>query len=243
MLILREPHRKLEITRGAEGWRDFLEDPPRHWKNNQAARRLAEMWEGSAPLAPRVVRTAWCDTPFEEFEPTIAIPAYEVEMPGGWPPARNDLLIVGPIGDDLGLIMVQGKVSDTLGPHIDEVLQLPMPGKLRRIGFLKDVLELPDPLPESTCYNLLDRAASPLLEARRLRARYAAMIVTAYGALDLCLEEYGAFARLCGVSGDPDRLERLPAHDNPELWIGWIQADSDGSERLAGTPRADTDVP
>lgn len=223
MLILREPHRKLDIARGVAGWRDLLADPPRHWKDNRAARRLAEVWNVSDPLPPPEIREAWASTPFADFQPTVAIPAYEVEMPGGWHPARNDLLIVGLIGEELSLVMVQGKLSGTLGPHIDEVLHNPLPGKLRRIGFLKEVLELPDPLPESTCYNLLDRTASPLIEAKRLQARYAAMIITAFGPLDPCHEEYRHFASLFGVTGAPDRLERLPAHSDPELWIGWVR--------------------
>lgn len=223
MLILREPHRRLEITRGADGWRNLVADPPRHWKDNRTAHRLAESWEASAPLPPSEIRAAWASTPFEDFEPTIAIPAYEVEMPGGWHPARNDLLIAGPIGREFGIVMVQAKLSNTLGPHIDEVLHNPLPGKLRRIGFLKQVLALPDPLPESTCYNLLDRTASPLIEAKRLQARYAAMIITAFGPLDGCHDEYRHFAGLFGVTGAVDQLERLPMHVDPELWIGWVE--------------------
>ena len=51
------------------------------------------------------------------------------------------------------------------------------------------------------------------------------MIITAFGPLDPCHEEYRQFAGLFGVSGAADRLERLPSHDTPELWIGWIQVD------------------
>ena len=145
-------------------------------------------------------------------------------MPGGRHPVQNDLLLVGPIGDDLAIVMVQGEVAGTLGPHIDEVLHHPRPGPLVRIGYLKRILELPDPLPESTCYHLLDRCASPLIEAQRLHARYAAMIVTAFEPVEACHDEYRSFARLFGISGDAGRLERVPAHRDPELWIGWVQA-------------------
>ena len=223
MLILREPHRRLEAAHGTEGWRELLADPPRHWRNDPSVERLADAWAASAPKPPAEVRAAWAGTPFERFEPTIAIPAYDVELPGGWHPVHNDLLIAGTLGDELGIVMAQGKVDGSMGPHIDEVLHNPLPGKLVRIGYLKNVLELPDPLPESTCYNLLDRTASPLIEAIRLEARYAAMIVMAFGSLDPCLEEYRQFAGLFGASGDPDRLEHLPPHENPELWIGWIR--------------------
>ena len=222
MIILREPHRRLALTQAGVGWREVLSDPPRHWRDNPATDRLANMWASSAPDLPAEVCSAWLGTPFENFQPTVTIPAYEVEMPGGWQPVPNDILIVGVIGEELGIVMVQGKVGDSLGPSVGEVLHNPLPGKLRRIGFLADVLELPDQIPGSTCYHLLDRAACPLIEARRLGADYAAMIVTVFGPAPRCHEEFRAFARLCGANGEEGRLERLPAHENPELWIAWV---------------------
>ena len=65
------------------------------------------------------------------------------------------------------------------------------------------------------------------MEARRLGARYAAMIIAAFDPLDPCHEEFRHFAGLFGVSGTPDRLERLPAHQDPELWIGWIRMEEE----------------
>jgi hypothetical protein len=224
MLILREPHKNLEITRGAEGWRDFLAHPPRHWKDNRAAQRLAQAWEAADPEAPPELARAFWTTPFASFTPMVAIPAYEVDMPGGRIGALNDLFVLGVIGTDLAVLMVQGKVTDEVGPTLDEWLTTPSPGRLRRVGFLKAELNLPDPLPDGTCSGLIHRTAAPLVEARRLGARYAAMVVVAFGVSDACREEYAGFARLLHVSGKPGLIERVPAHTDPELWIGWTDA-------------------
>jgi hypothetical protein len=225
MLILREPHKHLELTHGAEGWRDFLAHPPRHWRDNRSARRLALAWEGSAPKAPPAMAAAFAGTPFEGFAPIIAIPAYEVDMPGSRAPARNDLLVVGQTGSELALLMVQGKVDATLGPHIDEWLHNPSPGKLMRIGFLKRTLQLSDPLPETICYQLLHRTAAPLLEASRLGMPRAAVVVAAFGPSDECFGEFEDFTRLLGLEGRRGHLERSPLHRDPELWLGWVDMD------------------
>jgi len=225
MLILREPHKGLQLTHGSEGWREFLAHPPRHWKDNRAARRLAEAWEASAPHPPPPLRAAFAETPFQEFEPFVAIPAYEVDMPGRHRAARSDLLVVGATGDELAIVMMQGKVRSSLGPHVDEWLHNPSPGKLVRLGFLTRTLELTDPIPETISHQLLHRAAAPLLEARRLRIPRAAMIVAAFGPTDECHEEFEEFARLLGVTGARGRLERSPLHEGPELWLSWVDFD------------------
>jgi hypothetical protein len=181
---------------------------------------------------------AFAGTPFEAFAPIIAVPAYEVDMPGGRTPARNDLLVVGQMESEAALLMVQGKVTAGLGPHIDEWLHNPSPAKLMRIGFLKRTLELPDPLPETICYHLLHRTAAPLLEARRLGMPRAAMLVAAFGPSDDCFGEFEAFAKLLGMDGRRGRLERSPRHRDPELWLGWVDMDGpeagDGGGDVAG---------
>lgn len=239
MLILREPHKNLEITRGTEGWRDFRAHPPRHWKDNQAALRLARLWEAADPEAPLELARAFWTTPFASFTPVVAIPAYEVDMPGGRTGALNDLFVLGTIGTELAVLMVQGKVTDEVGPTLDEWLTMPAPGRLRRLGFLKAELNLPDPLPDSTCCNLIHHAAAPLVEARRLKARYAALVVVAFGVAGVCLEEYAEFARLLHVTGKPGLIERIPTQNDPELWIGWADADQ-GTGAASPTTRTRT---
>jgi len=224
MLILREPHRNLEITRGADGWRDFLAHPPRHWKENQAALRLAQAWEASDPEPPPELARAFWTTPFAAFTPVVAIPAYEVDMPGGWIGALNDLFVLGTIGAELAVLMVQAKVTDEVGPTLDEWLATPSPGRLRRLGFLKAELNLPDPLPDSICCGLLHHAAASLVEARRLKAAHAATVVVAFNASAECRREYADFARLLRATGDSGLIEHARGLVDPELWIGWVEA-------------------
>jgi hypothetical protein len=239
MLIMREPHKNLEVHRGAEGWRECIANPPGHWQTHQGALRLARAWADSDPEFPPDLARAFWTTPFASFIPLIGIPAYEVPMPGGWLGAIPDLFVLGTISGELAVLVVQSKVLDEVGPSLDRWLMTPAPGRLRRLAFLKAELNLPDSLPDDTCCNLVHLAAAPLLEARRLKAHYAAMMVVAFSLSDSCRQEYAEFARLLHVTGRPGLAERVPVHIEPELWIGWVDA-AEVTARASPTTRTRT---
>lgn len=226
MIILTGPRKRLEITRSADDWKQFLADPEKHWKEGRSAKMLANAWEEASPGLPWEMQAAFVDTPFAEFEPTLAIPEYEVDLPGGRRPSQNDLFVLGRIGTDLAVIMVEGKVDESFGPLLGDWLVDASPGKLERLAALQDVLGLKGELPASVRYQLLHRTASPVMEAKRLGAHYAAMVVHSFSTQDAWLEDYVAFCRALGVSGRKRRLEAVRRVGEPELWVGWVSGDA-----------------
>ena len=115
MLILHPPEKPLKPTQSAEDWKAFLAQPEKHWKPGRSAKMLAECWESSRPDLPQEFRTAFSGTPFESFVPLLAMPEYCVDLPGGSRPSQNDIFVVGRIGDELAVIMVEGKVDESFG--------------------------------------------------------------------------------------------------------------------------------
>jgi hypothetical protein len=234
MLILRSPRKNLEITHAAEDWKQFLADPVKHWKDGRSAKMLAEAWESAAPGLPIELSSALAGTPFERFDPILAIPEYEVDLPGGRRPSQNDIFVLGRIDEDLAVIMVEGKVDESFGPELSHWLMDASPGKRERLASLRETLKLPEELPETVRYQLLHRTASPVLEASRLRARYAAMVVHSFSPSDAWLADYQRFASILKAEGEKGRLERIEGHDDPELWIGWVSGDSTGARETPG---------
>src|SRR5690606_32464238 len=112
------------------------------------------------------------------------------------------------------------------------------PGKLQRLAFLKETLGLNGTVDGAIRYQLLHRTASPVLEAVRHRATYAAMVVHSFSASDACLEDYEAFARVLGVMGGKGRLERVPGREEPELWMGWVSGPAAAPARASRTRRS-----
>jgi hypothetical protein len=230
MLILRGPRKNLELTHDAEGWKAFLADPEKQWKDGRSAKLLAEAWEAASPGLPPELSTAFAGTPFERFEPILAIPEYEVDLPGGGRPSQNDLFVVGRIDGECAIVMVEGKVDESFGPLLEEWLRDASPGKLRRLAYLQETLGLEEVPLSGLRYQLLHRTASPVIEATRLRARYAAMVVHSFSADGACHDDYETFVSLLGGTGATERVERIPSLDEPELWVGWVSGNGSAAK-------------
>ena len=222
MLILRGPRSRLEPMKSAEDWKQFLAKPELHWKDGRSAKMLAERWDAALPHMPSEITAAFHGTPYERFLPLVAIPEYEVELPGGPRASHNDLFVLGRIGPDLAVVMIEGKVDESFGPLLGEWLRDASPGKLARLEHLRSKLAIDGDVAHTIRYQLLHRAASPVLEAERLGASYAAMVVHSFSAVDAWLDDYGAFCRVLGVTGAKSRLERVPRVSLPDLWVGWV---------------------
>lgn len=239
MLILTGPRRKLQLTREPDDWKRFLADPEKHWKDGRSAKMLAEAWEAASPGLPIELQHAMHETPFERFEPLLAIPEYEVELPGGRRPSQNDLFVIGRIDPHLAVIMIEGKVDESFGPQLGSWLEGASPGKLQRLAALQDHLKLSGDLPYGLRYQLLHRTASPVIEAKRVGAKYAAMVVHSFSPSDAGLADFHRFAEALGTDGQKGRLEPVEGHEAPQLWVGWVSGDSGGAREM---PRGPTDL-
>src|SRR5690606_32823645 len=217
MLIYHPPNRPLTPTRTAEDWRAFLADPEKQWREGYSARMLAERWEASRPDVPDELRQALRGTPFDELVPLVAFPEYPVALPGGRQGSQNDLCVIGRVGADLAVIMIEGKVRESFGPLLRDWLRDASAGKLERIAYIKDTLGLDGETPLDLRYQLFHRTASAVIEAARHGARYAAMVVHSFSADDAWPDDYQASARALGVTGGEGRLERVPGREGPEL--------------------------
>jgi hypothetical protein len=137
MLILHPTQQPLVPTRGPADWQAHLADPEKHWKDGRSAKMLAEAWEGALPDMPPEVRQALAGTAFESFRPHLAVPEYCVELPGGRAASQNDLYVLGRIGSDLAVMMVEGKVDESFGPLLADCGDLgcgTVSGRLLRLG-------------------------------------------------------------------------------------------------------------
>jgi hypothetical protein len=79
--------------------------------------------------------------------------------------------VLGQIGPDLAVMMVEGKVDESFGPLLEEWLRDASDGKRERLAFLQSTLGIETELPGRIRYQLLHRAASPVIEAMRVGAR------------------------------------------------------------------------
>jgi hypothetical protein len=170
--------RILHCTQKPEDWKSYLADKEKHWRTGYSAKSLANCWESADGFPPEVALAFHdaADPVFQNLEPVLAIPEFKVALLGGGRPSQNDIFVLARSPCGVVCIMVEGKVHESFGPTLDAWRIGASLGKKHRLKFLVRVLGLQVQPNGSIRYQLLHRAASALLEAKRFHAVAAVML-------------------------------------------------------------------
>ena len=215
-------------SHGAEDWRRCLADPEKHWRDGYSAKCLAECWEAAEGLPPEVA--ALFDRPegTESRDPELllAIPEYQVHIPGGGHPSQTDLFVLMRTAGGLMTVAVEGKVAEAFGPTLGEWRQDFTAGKKRRLGYIQEALGIEGDLGDHVRYQLLHRMASAVHEAVRFGATAAALVVHSFSAERAGFDAYSAFTGLFGADAQGGALVRLGEPKGIRMLCGWAQGGS-----------------
>lgn len=207
-----------------EDWRRLLAEPEKQWRAGYSARLLAECWQAAEgfPAEVQALLSGAAEPALRKLELLLAIPEYQVALPGGGRPSQNDLFALGRAADgQLAVLMVEGKVAEPFGDTLETWLRRASPGKLARLEFLCQALGLSNPPPGALRYQLLHRTVSAILEAQRFNAAYALMVVHSFSPEQAWLADYQAFLALFGVTAGAGTLARLPIPGKLPVYAGW----------------------
>lgn len=230
---------------GLADWRARLADPEKHWKRGASAFEAAVSWEVAAAtprgLPPELSAVLDQDESLRGAELLFAFPEHKVPLPGGSRPSQTDVWCVlrGPSG--LISMAVEAKAEESFGETIATWSGEETSGKARRLAFLTETLKCPGGFPDSIRYQLLHRAASAIIEARRIGAVHAVMMVQSFRASSPSETDYSAFGEVLGAKLGREKLVKIAAHDSPALLLGWatsaVCTDADVVRATAGTQR------
>lgn len=214
-------------TQSAEDWKRLLAKPELHWREGFSAMTLAQSWETAHPSVPPEVEVALssCGDPrLADLHLILAIPEYQVELPGGARPSQTDVLALmrGAVG--LVTVAVEGKVDEPFGPTVGEKRLEQSVGAQQRLTWLAELLRL-EALPESVRYQLLHRTASALLAAQEFNAVAAVMLVHSFSPTALWFDDFAAFAALLNVEAQPGAVSYAGVFAGLPLFIGWCKGD------------------
>lgn len=212
-------------TSGAEDWKQFLIDPEKQWRTGYSAKALAYCWEEANGI-PSDVKRLFTQSGLQEFqdiEPLLIFPEYPVMLPGGARPSQNDIFVLAKTPEGLVSITVEGKVSEPFGPTLGEWLTEPSTGKIQRLNFLKEKLELTGEMPMDIRYQLIHRTVSALLEAEKFNASSAVMLIHSFNQNDLWFNEYLSFLNLFQVEAVHNKLIFVKKLRNINLYCGWLR--------------------
>lgn len=216
-------------TNSPEDWKSLLADPDKHWKTGYSAKALAYAWQEAGGF-PRSVKRVFKNSGiklFQDIEMLIALPEYKVPLPGGRRASQNDIFVLAKGNGQLISIAVEGKVDESFGEVIADWKLHDMGGKKVRLKFLCEVLQLDMNKIDHIRYQLLHRAASAVIEAKKFNAENALMLVHAFKKTkenyDQSFQDYCQFLELFGAEGKPDSIVPGKKIDGINLYFGWVK--------------------
>jgi len=207
-------------------WQRLLGKPKLHWKSGRSAMSAAACWEESEPQLPREISDvleASGDKSLTSLEMLVAIPEWEVELPGGDRPSQTDVLAIA--RNELGLVVlgVEAKVDEPFGPTLGEKKENASEGQLERIAYLESELGCTSALDDSIRYQLLHRTVSAVLTAQAFHASIAVMLVHSFSPDSRWREDFEAFAAAIGGKRVTDDLYEIEHGQSPRLMAGWCK--------------------
>jgi hypothetical protein len=216
--------RILTFTTGPGDWQALLADPVKHWRTGYSARTLAYCWEAAEGFPPEVAEALkrTDEAALSDLTPILAVPEFKVPLSGGARPSQNDLFVLARGAQGPVSIMVEGKVSESFGPTLDEWREDASQGKESRLRFLLSTLGLVDNPADSIRYQLLHRAASAIITGEQFRAVVAVMLVHSFSEQRVGWDDYKSFAAIFGVDAIEGVVQRLGKSSSIPLFGVWV---------------------
>ena len=212
-------------TSGLSSWQARLADPNKHWKRGYSAYEAAVSWERASQtdrgLPPAVVEILDQQEELRGARALFVLPEHKVPLRGGSRSSQTDVwaMLRGPRG--LISMAVEAKADEAFGDTLESWKRDASPGKDERLKHLYQVLKCETELPPSTRYQLVHRTASALIEADRIGAEYAIMMVQSFRESSPSISDYVAFGNYFNVALYANTITRLTQHTNPKLYLAW----------------------
>lgn len=209
----------------AEDWKSLLGKPDRQWKDDYSAKLLAYCWQEANDF-PESVRKIFIGSRIELFKDIkllLAFPEYKVSLPGGRRASQNDIFVLARVNNQLVSIMVEGKKSEPFDKTVVEWKSEYGKGKDTRLKFLCRELQLELGQVDHIRYQLLHRTASAIIEAKKINAENALMLVHSFSPTNEWFDDYCRFLELFGVQGEVDSIVFAKNIDGIDLFFAWVK--------------------
>lgn len=202
-----------------------LAKPDLHWKSGYSAQELAISWFQSSNDFPAAVRATLSTVPeYSDAELVDGFFEREIELGSPGRNSQADLLVIAGLGQELGVIAVEGKVNETFGELVKDWNTTS--GKQVRLERLTQTLGLDVADAGGIRYQLLHRTASAIYEAKRYRCRHAMMLVHSFSPTHRWFEDFAKFSALMNQPVSvPGTVSIAKMCEGISLRLAWV-ADS-----------------
>lgn len=236
-------------TRSACDWRSRLGDPEKHWKRRASAMETAVSWEGAARSPsglPQPIAALYEASELSGPKLLLAVAEHKVPLEGVGGDSQCDVWAL--VGTKAGVVSVavEAKAKEAFGDKNESLAEWLKGGDSLRSGpnRLKRWEHVIANLPEREAgaydavpFQILQRCAAAVIEARRFRLNHAVFLVQSFGAPPESFEKYARFAAALGLPANRTRLEFSDVREI-RLGIGWadcsVATDAQMAAALAG---------
>jgi hypothetical protein len=215
-------------TAGLSTWKQGLLDPDTQWVRTKSAFETAVFWECGAMqprgLHPHLIALLEQEQTLEGCELVASFPGHRVHMPGVMDASQTDVWAV--LRTDVGSVSIalEGKAGEGFAESVGEWRKDALAEKDTRLAFLCDQLGLTKQPSDEIRYQLLQRTVSALLEAERVDAAIAAMIIVSFTDDPRSKDDFGAFTSCLGGAVSPGQIRRMTSVQHRPLFLGWLDA-------------------
>src|SRR5690606_2805804 len=143
---------------------------------------------------------------FSDLVQLFVFPEWKVKLPVGKAASQNDIYVIGKYKDKLMTIMVEGKVNEPFDKTISEWLHDSSSGKKERLEFLLSLLCINNANIDRIRYQLLHRAASAVIEADRINASNATLLIHSFSEKYEWYDDFASFVDLFGLVAAKDSV-------------------------------------
>lgn len=197
---------------------------PTHWKQGRSAKAVADSWFNANDVPPRF-RAVLDQEP--ELRGATLVDAWLERCTdlgdSRGSASQTDLLAVLAVANELVVMGVEAKVTESFGPLVEEWIGEGAEGKEDRLRRLCELLGFDRGSVGDLRYQLFHRTAAAIIEAKRFRASKALMVVHSFCDRATGLADFLTFYERMGMRGaGRDRLSEPATVGGVTLWIGWV---------------------
>jgi hypothetical protein len=216
-------------TDGPETWKQFLANPDIQWRLGFSAMSTAYSWENANGLPNEIaaVLKSADETAIRDAKLAIALPEYKVRLAGGIRPSQNDVFALLTCPGGLISMMVEGKAREDFDATLGDWKKRTSPQGIReRLADIMDNLGVRQPITDDIRYQLLHRAASAVIEAKRFHAPYAIVLIQSFVSNDAenHYDDFCKFVNLFKQKTVKNRLIELSCPHERKLFAAWVQS-------------------
>ena len=223
-------------TRGPCNWRERLGDPQTHWKREASAMETAVSWEvGSRSPGglPRPISNLFSQSEFGESWLLLAVAEHKVDLRGTGGASQCDVWAL--VRSEAGVVSlaVEAKAQESFGAGNETLSEWLLSGtspgskenrKLRRDHLLECLPLTTNGGYGNVSYQILQRCAAAVIEARRFGLRHAAFVVQSFHCPAKSFEMFALFCEAVKAPAERGQMVFTDA-EGIRLGIGWAECE------------------